>query len=129
MQHQRKEVVEPLKELLVELSNKSPILGAALFSVEGLPLVSHIHSGIEEVSIAAIVGGIQSAGEMAVTELKQGELKSIIVQGTLGTTLVISIPGDYLLTVTAPDNAKLGLIFNDAKKAGRKAARILNGIL
>jgi predicted regulator of Ras-like GTPase activity (Roadblock/LC7/MglB family) len=116
---------DQLMILLKDLSNKSPILGAAIFSVEGLPLVSHFHAGTEEVSVAAMVAGIHAAGEQTVKELKQGDLKSIIIQGDLGTTLVINISTDYLLTVTAPDNAALGLIFSDAKKAGKEARIIL----
>jgi len=116
---------EHLMVLLKDLANKSPILGAAIFSVEGLPLISHFHAGTEEVSVAAMVAGIHAAGEQTVKELKQGDLKSIIIQGDLGTTLVINVSTDYLLTVTAPENAALGLIFSDAKRAGREARKIL----
>ncbi|MHA1577127.1 MAG: roadblock/LC7 domain-containing protein [Candidatus Thorarchaeota archaeon] len=119
------EGMKNLKALLKELNRRSPILGAAIFSIEGLPLVSHFHAGVEEVSVAAMVASIQAVGEQTVRELKQGELKSIIIQGTQGTTLTVSMPGDYLFTVTAPENAKLGLIFNDAKKAARDASKLL----
>jgi len=120
---------ESINDLLRDLSNKSPILGAAVFSIEGLPFVSRFHGGIEEASIAAIVAAIHAAGDQTVKELRQGELKSIIIQGDLGTTLVISISADYLLTVTAPENAKLGLIFNDAKRVAREARKILHQVL
>ncbi len=117
---------ETLSNLLKELGNKSPILGAAVFSIEGLPFVSRFHSGTEEASIAAIVAAIHAAGDQTVKELRQGELRSIIIEGDLGTTLVISISADYLLTITAPENAKLGIIFNDAKKTAREARKILH---
>jgi len=123
------EVTEQLKIILRDLSSKSPILGAAIFSVEGLPLVSYFHAGIEEVSIAAMVASIQSVGELAVKELRQGDLKSIIIQGTLGTTVVISIPDSYLLAVTAPENVKLGLIFNDAKVYAKKMSGTLRNLM
>ncbi|MFW9788696.1 MAG: roadblock/LC7 domain-containing protein [Candidatus Thorarchaeota archaeon] len=116
---------ERLSDLLKDLMNKSPILGAAVFSIEGLPFVSRFHGGTEEASIAAIVAAIHAAGDQTVKELRQGELKSIIIQGDMGTTLVISISADYLLTVTAPDNAKLGLVFSDAKATAREARKVL----
>ncbi len=122
------DATEQLKMILRDLSSRSPILGAAIFSVEGLPLVSYFHAGIEEASIAAMVASIQSVGELAVKELRQGELKSIIIQGTLGTTVVISIPDSYLLAVTAPENVKLGLIFNDAKVYAKKMTGILRNL-
>ena len=103
-----------MKGLLKELANTSPILGGAILSIEGLPLVSYFHSGNDAVIISAMVAGIHSAGEQTVRELRQGDLKSIIVQGEYGTTLILTIPDGYLITITAPENAKLGLIFNDA---------------
>jgi predicted regulator of Ras-like GTPase activity (Roadblock/LC7/MglB family) len=117
-----------LKEVLKNLSNNSPILGAAILSVEGLPLVSHFHGGTEDVAVAAMVAGIHSAGEQTVRELRQGELKTIIIEGNRGTTVVISMPSDYLLAVTAPENARLGLVFNDAKRAAREASKILRDL-
>jgi len=122
------DATEQLKMILRDLSSRSPILGAAIFSVEGLPLVSYFHAGIEEASIAAMVASIQSVGELAVKELRQGDLKSIIIQGTLGTTVVISIPDSYLLAVTAPENVKLGLVFNDAKVYAKKMSGILRNL-
>ena len=122
------DATEQLKGILRDLSARSPILGAAIFSVEGLPLVSYFHAGVEEASIAAMVASIQSVGELAVKELRQGDLKAIIIQGTLGTTVVISIPDSYLLAVTAPENVKLGLVFNDAKVYAKKMMGILRGI-
>jgi predicted regulator of Ras-like GTPase activity (Roadblock/LC7/MglB family) len=111
-----------------ELANRSPILGVAIFSIEGHAVVSHFHSGTEEILVAALIAGIQSASEQTVKELKQGELKSIIVEGELGTTVVISMPNQYLLTLTAPENVKLGLVFNDGKQFARKASRLLQGL-
>jgi predicted regulator of Ras-like GTPase activity (Roadblock/LC7/MglB family) len=122
------DVPDILKEVLKKLSNKSPILGAAILSVEGLPLVSHFHGRTEEVAVAAMVAGIHSAGEQTVRELRQGNLKSIIIQGNRGSTLVIAMPSEYLLAVTAPENARLGLIFNDAKRAAREASKILGDL-
>ncbi|NHJ14724.1 MAG: hypothetical protein EAX95_13675 [Candidatus Thorarchaeota archaeon] len=125
MEHSALNIATQLKDLLRDLSNHSPVLGSAIFSDDGRPLVSHFHAGTDEAIIAAIVASIYGTGEQAVQQLRQGDLKSVIVQGMMGTTLVISITSGYLLAVTAPENAKLGLIFNDAKKLAREAAKIL----
>ncbi|GAF77338.1 MAG: roadblock/LC7 domain-containing protein [Candidatus Thorarchaeota archaeon] len=123
------DVTEQLKMMLRDLSNRSPILGAAVFSVEGLPLVSYFHASVEEASIAAMVASIQSVGQLAVRELRQGDLKAIIIQGTLGTIVVISIPDAYLLAVTSPENVKLGLVFNDAKVYAKKMSGVLRRLV
>ncbi|MHA1588104.1 MAG: roadblock/LC7 domain-containing protein [Candidatus Thorarchaeota archaeon] len=122
-------MTEQLKMMLRDLSNRSPILGAAVFSVEGLPLVSYFHASVEEASIAAMVASIQSVGQLAVRELRQGDLKAIIIQGTLGTIVVISIPETYLLAVTSPENVKLGLVFNDAKVYAKKMSGVLRRLV
>ena len=123
------DVTEQLRIMLRDLSNRSPILGAAVFSVEGLPLVSYFHASVEEASIAAMVASIQSVGQLAVRELRQGDLKAIIIQGTLGTIVVISIPETYLLAVTSPENVKLGLVFNDAKVYAKKMSEVLRRLV
>ena len=123
------DVTEQLRIMLRDLSNRSPILGAAVFSVEGLPLVSYFHASVEEASIAAMVASIQSVGQLAVRELRQGDLKAIIIQGTLGTIVVISIPETYLLAVTSPENVKLGLVFNDAKVYAKKMSGVLRRLV
>ena len=124
MENSALSIAAELKDLLRDLSNHSPVQGSAIFSDDGRPLLSHFHAGTDEAIIAAIVASIYGTGEQAVQQLRQGDLRSVIVQGTMGTTLVISVISGYLLAVTAPDNAKLGLIFNDAKKLAREAARI-----
>jgi predicted regulator of Ras-like GTPase activity (Roadblock/LC7/MglB family) len=117
-----------LREMLRKLSSNSPILGAAIFSIEGLPLVSYFHGSTEEVAVAATVAGIYSAGEATVRELRQGDLKSIIIEGEMGSTVVIFMHGGYLLAVTAPENARLGLVFNDSKRLARDAAKVLQSL-
>ena len=114
-----------LKQALKELCNTSPVLGAAIFSIEGLPFVSYFHAGTEEVAVAAIVASLHSASTQTVQELRQGTLKSIIVEGTTGKTIVIAIPPGYLLAVTAPDIARTGLVFSDAKKLAREVTKLL----
>jgi predicted regulator of Ras-like GTPase activity (Roadblock/LC7/MglB family) len=114
-----------LRQLLRDLSHSSPILGAAILPVEGLPFVSYFHSNIDDAAVAALVASAHAAGEQTVKELRQGTLRSIIIEGLGGTTLILSINRDYILVVTAPENAKLGLVFNDAKRAGREAARLM----
>ncbi|MEM2142750.1 MAG: roadblock/LC7 domain-containing protein [Candidatus Thorarchaeota archaeon] len=114
-----------IRELLKDLCNRSPILGAAILPVEGLPFVSYFQTNIDDAAVAVLVASAQAAGEQTVKELRQGSLKSILVEGTAGFTLILSIAEDYLLVVTAPDNAKIGLVLNDARRAGREAARLL----
>ncbi len=128
IQDENDELQGQLKRLLTEFANNTPILGAAILSVEGLPLVSNFQAGTEEVAVAAMVAGIHSASEQAVQELRQGNLKSIIIEGDQGTIVIISIRGGYLLAITSPENVRLGLVFNDGKRVARNAAKILLNI-
>lgn len=124
-QYESRNLQKELKNLLTEFANTTPILGAAILSVEGLPLVSNFQAGTEDVSVAAMVAGIHSASEQAVTELRQGNLKSVIVEGDEGTIVILAIRGGYLLVITSPENVRLGLVFNDGKRVARNAAKIL----
>ncbi len=118
-----------IRELLRDMTNNSPVIGAAVITTEGFPFLTHFKAGTNETALAAIISSLYSAGLQTVQELRQGRLKSVIIEGDCGTTLVLAISDNYLLAVTAPENAKLGLVFNDAKRVGREVARLLQELV
>jgi predicted regulator of Ras-like GTPase activity (Roadblock/LC7/MglB family) len=117
-----------LKELLKDLCTTSPVLGAAIFTVEGLPFVSYFNTGTEDVTVAAMVASLHSTSVQMLHELRQGSLKSIIVEGTGGKTVIVSVPPGYVLAVVAPDIARTGLVFGDAKRVARECTRLIEQV-
>jgi hypothetical protein len=107
------------------LSSISEINGAAVVSVEGLPIASALAQGIDETRIAAMTAAILSLGERAAQELDKGLLEMIFIRGAKGFLLVMSAGSNAVLVVETTRDIKLGLVFLDAKRACEKISRLV----
>ncbi|MHA1730141.1 MAG: roadblock/LC7 domain-containing protein [Promethearchaeota archaeon] len=111
-----------LRNLLASISE---IKGAAIVSVEGLPIASALPAGIDETRISAMTAAILSLGERAAQELDKGYLEQIYIRGEKGYLLVMSAGQNAVLVVTTMKNIKLGLVFLDCKRACEKVAKLI----
>ena len=113
-------------ELLRELQASSPdIEASAVVSVDGLTIASALPHGVEEDRVAAMSAAMLSLGERIATELGRGSLDQVYIKGEAGFVVLMSIGEDAVLTALAREQAKLGLIFLDM----RRAAEQLRGLL
>ena len=71
--------------------------------------------------------GIRFLGERAAAELGKGELEQIYVKGQKGYIISMSVGPEKnaVLTVSASENVKLGLIFLDMKRTVDKIEIVL----
>jgi predicted regulator of Ras-like GTPase activity (Roadblock/LC7/MglB family) len=111
-----------LKDLL---SSIGEIKGAAIVSVEGLPIASYLPQGIDDTRIAAMTAAILSLGERAAQELDKGDLEQIYIRGAKGYLLVMSAGSNAVLVVETTKEIKLGLVFLDCKRACEKIAKLV----
>ena len=58
-------------------------------------------------------------------ELARGSLQRILLQGERGFVILSASGTEAVLTVLAKQNAKLGLIFLDMKRAAESLARLI----
>jgi len=117
-----------LEEILKELESSIPeIEAAAIVSAEGLPIASALPRDVDETRVAAMSAAILSLGERAAAELGKGELEQIFVKGEYG--FIISMAAgpekNAVLTVSATQNVKLGLIFLDMRRTVEKINEVL----
>lgn len=113
-------------ELLRELQASSPdIEASAVVSVDGLTIASALPHGVEEDRVSAMSAAMLSLGERIASELGRGSLEQVYIKGETGFVLLMSIGDDAVLTALAREQAKLGLIFLDM----RRAAEHLRGLL
>ena len=66
-----------------------------------------------------------SLGARVARELERGTLEQVLVKGDNGYVLMLQAGNDAVLTVLASTQAKLGLIFLDAKRAAVAMAQAL----
>lgn len=118
--------IEELNRTLRALHSGTPeIEAAAIISEDGLVIASALPQHLEEVRIAGMSATLLSLGTRAALELGRGTLEQVLIKGSDGYVIMTNAtPGTLLLVMTSQE-AKLGLIFLDMKKAVSEIAKIL----
>jgi predicted regulator of Ras-like GTPase activity (Roadblock/LC7/MglB family) len=113
-------------ERLRDLQVSSPdIEAAAIVSVDGLPIASSLPQGVEEDRVSAMSAAMLSLGERIASELGRGLLDEVYVKGEKGYVILRAIGEEAVLTVLARQQAKLGLLFLDMRRAAEEFESIL----
>lgn len=103
---------------LRELQASSPdIEASAIVSVDGLTIASALPQGVEEDRVSAMSAAMLSLGERIASELGRGSLNQVYIKGEEGYVVLMSVGEDAVLTALAREQAKLGLIFLDMRRA------------
>ena len=117
---------EKMVERLRELQTSSPdIEAAAIISVDGLPIASSLPQSVEEDRVSAMSAAMLSLGERIAGELKRGMLDEVYVRGERGYVILRAVGEEAVLTVLARQQAKLGLLFLDMRRAAEELSTIL----
>jgi predicted regulator of Ras-like GTPase activity (Roadblock/LC7/MglB family) len=117
---------ERMVERLRELQTSSPdIEAAAIISVDGLPIASSLPQSVEEDRVSAMSAAMLSLGERIAGELKRGILDEVYVRGERGYVILRAVGEEAVLTVLARQQAKLGLLFLDMRRAAEELSTIL----
>lgn len=111
--------------VLNELVKATGIEGASLVSMDGLPISSVLPPDAEEDKVAAMSAALLSLGERVVEELKKGALEQITIKGNHGYIVITGIKEDAVLTTLTSEEAKLGLVYIEIKKAKEKLESML----
>jgi predicted regulator of Ras-like GTPase activity (Roadblock/LC7/MglB family) len=111
-------------QILQELIKNTGIEGASLVSADGLPISSVLKPGIEEDRLAAMSAAILSLGERVSEELGKGSLEQITIKGQDGYVIMTGVGTDEVMVVLADNNAKLGLLLMEIKKAQEKLKQL-----
>lgn len=117
---------ERMIERLRELQVSSPdVEAAAIISVDGLPIATSLPQGVEEDRVAAMSAAMLSLGERIASELGRGMLDEVYVRGEKGYVILRAVGEEAVLTVLARQQAKLGLLFLDMRRAADEFSAIL----
>ncbi len=113
-------------ERLRELQASSPdIEASAIVSVDGLTIASALPQGVEEDRVSAMSAAMLSLGERIANELGRGSLDQVYIKGEQGYVVLMSIGEDAVLTALAREQAKLGLIFLDMRRAAEDLTKLV----
>ncbi|HEY9088793.1 MAG TPA: roadblock/LC7 domain-containing protein [Anaerolineaceae bacterium] len=113
-------------ERLRELQASSPdIEASAVVSLDGLTIASALPQGVEEDRVSAMSAAMLSLGERIASELGRGSLDQVYIKGQNGYVVLMSIGEDAVLTALAREQAKLGLIFLDMRRAAEALTKLI----
>jgi predicted regulator of Ras-like GTPase activity (Roadblock/LC7/MglB family) len=116
------QMIDSLKDLQVSTPD---IEASAVVSVDGLIMASSLPAGVEEDRVSAMSAAMLSLGERIATELGRGMLDQVYIRGENGYVFLMSVGEEAVLTVLARQQAKLGLLFLDMKRAAEELTKIV----
>ena len=110
--------VQKMQTTLQDLVSNSPdIQGAALVTLDGLPMASTLPGRMDEERVSAMAAAMLSIGERIGGELQRGAVARIFVEGDQGYCMLTNCGEDAVLLVLASAAAKQGLLQLSIKQA------------
>lgn len=117
---------ELMVERLRDLQASSPdVEASAVVSVDGLTMASALPSDVEEDRVSAMSAAMLSLGERIASELGRGILDQVYIRGESGFVILMSVGDEAVLTVLAREQAKLGLLFLDMRRAAEDLTQLI----
>ena len=111
---------------LRELQASSPdIEASAIVSVDGLPIATALPRDVEEDRVSAMSAAMISLGERIASELGRGTLEQVYIKGENGFVVLMAVGEEAVLTTLAREQAKLGLIFLDMRRATEDLEKLI----
>jgi predicted regulator of Ras-like GTPase activity (Roadblock/LC7/MglB family) len=117
---------EQMTDRLRDLQTSSTdVEASALVSVDGLIMASALPPDVEEDRVSAMSAAMLSLGDRIAAELGRGMLDQVYIRGNNGYVLLLDVGEEAVLTVLARQDAKLGMLFLDMKRAAEDLGRLV----
>jgi predicted regulator of Ras-like GTPase activity (Roadblock/LC7/MglB family) len=117
---------QQMVERLRAMQAASPdIEASAIVSVDGLIMASALQADVEEDRVSAMSAAMLSLGERIATELGRGVLDQVYIKGSNGFIILTSVGQEAVLTALARQEAKLGLIFLEMRRAAEDLTKLV----
>jgi predicted regulator of Ras-like GTPase activity (Roadblock/LC7/MglB family) len=101
------------------------IEASAVVSVDGLIMASALPSDVEEDRVSAMSAAMLSLGDRIASELGRGILEQVYIRGGNGYVILTAVGEEAVLTALAREQAKLGLIFLEMRRAAEDLTRMV----
>lgn len=110
-----------VRSVLRELNASSgDIEASAAITTDGFIIGSVLDKGVDEDRFAAMCASLLALAERAAEEISRGEMKQVMIEGSLGMMLLVHAGADAVLAVASKPTANLGMVFIEARKAAVK---------
>lgn len=117
---------ELLVDRLRDMRAASPdIEASAVVSVDGLIIASALPADVEEDRVSAMSAAMLSLGDRIAGELGRGILEQVYIRGDEGFVILTAVGEEAVLTALAHQDAKLGLVFLEMRRAAEDLERLV----
>jgi len=117
---------DTLTSILKDLEAATPdIEGSVVVSADGLVMASAMPSDVDEDRVAAMAAALIALGERSAGELQRGDLEQVFVKGIRGYFLLMNAGKDAVLGALCRQDAKLGMIFLDMRRAAAEIGKVV----
>lgn len=111
---------------LREMQAAAPdIIASAVVSVDGLIMASALPGEVEEDRVSAMSAAMLSLGERIAGELGRGVLEQVYIRGDSGYVILTAVGEEAVLTALAREEAKLGLVFLEMRRAAEELTKVV----
>ncbi|MBM4423519.1 MAG: hypothetical protein FJ030_09025 [Chloroflexi bacterium] len=118
--------VEAVRQVLRGLLKSSPhVRAAAVVRLSGLTVAAVMPYYVEQERVSAMSAVMLLLGERITESMRSGELGKVYIQGESGRIVLVSIGEDAVLTLTASEEAPLGLLFLEMQASVKKLKRLV----
>lgn len=107
------------------VSGTSEIEGAALVTLDGLPIVTVLPNHMDEEQVAAMSAALLSLGERISSELMRGGISQIAIDGEDGYCMLSSCGEDAILLVLANRMVKKGILNLEVRRVVNEVQLLL----
>lgn len=120
-----KDVADSLMRQLEQLESSTDLEGTAIVSKTGLRVASGETSDTVADIYSASPATLISLGQKISSNLEQGKLKEIVIQGSKGYTIIMLGRSDFMLFTNCKKGYKLGYYFHKIRKSFKDMEDIL----
>lgn len=115
-----------LRPVLRTLNGVSPdIEASAVITSDGLTIAAVMGDGVDRDRFGAMCASLLALADRAAQEISRGQLKQVLVEGELGTMLLVHAGTDTVLAVASRPTQNLGMVFLEARRAAQKVRETL----
>jgi len=115
-------MIERLRDLQ---ASSMDVEASAVVSIDGLTIASALPVNMEEDRVSAMSAAMLSLGERIAGELGRGALDQVFIKGKSGFVVLMSAGEEAVLTVLAREQANIGLLFLDMRRATEDLINLL----
>jgi predicted regulator of Ras-like GTPase activity (Roadblock/LC7/MglB family) len=110
-----------VRSVLRELNASSgDIEASAAITTDGYIIGAVLDKGVDADRFAAMCASLLALADRAAAEIARGEMKQVMIEGSLGMMLLVHAGADAVLAVASKPTVNLGMVFIEARKAAVK---------